>query len=351
MNGRPSLAQREATAPPDTLTVTPADARSVLARHTDHTSAFLALNEGTLHFRVPSVDGFIAYRESRGFLIQFGGVWAAPDQRARLLAAFLDHARHRRRRVVALQLCAGDLGDYLSAGFTVNQLGTSYGRSLEGLTLSGKSFVKLRNKLSRARRAGVVVAERSPREGRHVTADLAHIDGAWLRGKGRGVAPLTFLVGQLGTSLDQHRRLFTATLDGEPIAYQTFSPVYGPHAGFLHDLSRRLPDAPPGTAELVIHTALETFRSEQVGHLHFGLSPFCGLAPEHEVDGHSPALRRFATWLHDHGHRVYPAQSQLAYKEKWQPDLSQPEYIAFQGGVSLRGVWQVLRLVNAVALP
>jgi hypothetical protein len=38
----------------------------------------------------------------------------------------------------------------------------------------------------------------------------------------------------------------------------------------------------------------------------------------------------------------------VAYKLKWAPDLVQPEYVAFAGGISLRSVWALLRLTNAV---
>ena len=51
--------------------------------------------------------------------------------------------------------------------------------------------------------------------------------------------------------------------------------------------------------------------------------------------------------LAKHGSAIYPAASQLAYKEKWGLDLVQPEYIAFQGGISPRRLWSLLRVTNA----
>ena len=156
------------------------------------------------------------------------------------------------------------------------------------------------------------------------------------------------MVGQRGGPAQPSRRLFAA-LDqtGIVLAYVSFSPVYGARSGWLHDLSRRRPDAPPGVLELIVVTAIETFLAEQASHLHFGFTPFTNLSPEYEVAGASRVTAHILQFLAKHGSAIYPAASQLAYKEKWGPDLVQPEYIAFQGGISLRRVWNLLRVTNA----
>lgn len=152
------------------------------------------------------------------------------------------------------------------------------------------------------------------------------------------------MVGERRGPVASLRRLFVATdADGALLGYVTFSPVYGRHAGWLQDLSRRRPHATPGTMELVVVTAMDRFASEGAGYLHFGLTPFTALSPEHELDTASRVAAGLVRMLADHGRHVYPAADQLAYKQKWAPDLIQPEYVAFAGGVSLRSVWALLR--------
>ena len=56
---------------------------------------------------------------------------------------------------------------------------------------------------------------------------------------------------------------------------------------------------------------------------------------------------RILRFLAAHGSAVYPAADQLAYKEKWGLDVVEPEYVAFQGGIRLPAVWNLLRLTNA----
>jgi lysylphosphatidylglycerol synthetase-like protein (DUF2156 family) len=318
----------------------------ILARHAENPSAFLALNDETCHFTVPGVDGVIAYQlAGRRTIAQLGGVFADPADQALLLAAFLDFAHVRRRKVVAVQLMRRDAELYATYGFTVNQLGADYARELSGFSLRGKKHMQLRNKVSRARRAGVSVVEADLDR---LGPQLDEIDRLWLRSKGRHAKELRLMVGQRGGLAQPNRRLFAALDEtGAVLGYVSFSPVYGTQSGWLHDLSRRRPDAPPGVLELIVVTAIEIFQAEQASHVHFGFTPFTSLSAEHEVEGASRVAARILQFLAKHGSAVYPAASQLAYKEKWGLDLVQPEYIAFQGGISLRRIWSLLRVTNA----
>jgi lysylphosphatidylglycerol synthetase-like protein (DUF2156 family) len=328
------------------------EAVTILSRHAENPSAFLALNAHTKRFTVPGVEGLIAYREAgTHHLVQLGGVFADDAAADLLLEAFLAYARAARRRVVAVQLMPGDTARYAAHGFRVEQLGASYAVELEPFSTAGKHFVQLRNKVSRARRAGVVVAEvgvdlpPSPELQRRLDA----VDAAWLRGKGAHVKELAFMVGERSGPAAALRRVFVARLGEEVVGYVSTSPVYGQRAGWLHDLSRRSPQAPPGTTELLVLTAIGRFRDEGAGWLHFGLTPFTGLGDEHVVAGAgSPVARRAVRALAAHGHHVYPAADQLAYKLKWRPNLVQPEYVAFSGRVTLPAVWALLRLTRAV---
>jgi lysylphosphatidylglycerol synthetase-like protein (DUF2156 family) len=333
--------------PPDT-----AAAAAILLRHAENPSAFLSLNTGTRQFFVPGIDGMIAYAPAgRRCLVQFGGVFAAPEDQDPMLDEFLGFAARQRRRVVSVQLLRPDAERYLTKGFTVNQFGTSYSCSLADFSLQGRAFSQLRNKISKARRAGIVVAEVGV--DRPNTTDLVEqmdaIDKDWLRSKGRHVKQLAFMVGERGGSAAPLRRLFVATgPSGQVVSYITFSPAYGTHAGWLYDLPRRRPDAPQGTIQLVMISAIERFQAEQAGYLHLGLTPFSGIAGEHELPGRSRTAACLVQLLAEHGRHIYPAADQVAFKRKWAPEVVQPEYVAFAGGVRLRSVWSLLRLTNAI---
>ncbi|MGW6568402.1 bifunctional lysylphosphatidylglycerol flippase/synthetase MprF [Streptomyces sp. NPDC054975] len=311
----------------------------------DNPSAFLAVNEGNEYFQ-GSGEGVITYRRAGRYFIQFGGAFAEEEQQRRLLEEFQEYARAQRRKIVGIQLQQTDVGLFAAAGFTVNQVGSSYSVHLPEFTLRGSKFVKLRNKISRAKRSGVEVRE-LPYDG-EIRNQVDSIDRDWLRSKGRHVKEIEFLVGQVGGPAQEHRRLFVGLVEERPVAYISYSPAYGSRPGWLHDLSRRLPDVMPGVMEAINAAAIERFVEEGAEWLHFGFTPFTGLDPACEIPGNSPLTGKFMRLLADKGGSVYPAATQLAYKEKWAPHLVLPEYLAFQGGASFGAIWQILRVTKSI---
>jgi len=310
----------------------------------ENPSSFLAVSDGNSYFQLPDHQGVIVYRRSGRFLVQFGGPFAPAASYHALLAGFLAMARDGGLDVVSVQLQQTDASIYLRHGFTVNQVGASWARSLAGFSLRGTKFMQLRNKISRALRAGLTISEAT--DDRWFPA-LREIDQVWLRSKGEHARPLEYLVGQYADAMQPHRRMFIGFIDETPVGYISYSPVYGNRSGWMHDLSRRLPSRLPGIMEAINMHAIDAFRTEGVDWIHFGFTPFSGLRRECELPGHDPGFRCFMELLWHHGEAVYPAQSQLAYKEKWAPDLFIPEYVAFHGPASIAGFAHIFRASNA----
>ncbi|MFJ1543736.1 DUF2156 domain-containing protein [Streptomyces sp. NPDC088246] len=315
-----------------------------VAEFSDNPSAFLALSSGNSRFALPGVPGVIVYRTSGPYLVQFGGPLSPPDAAGRLLKGFLEFAAAQERPVVSVQLQQAETGLYAEHGFTVNQVGASYAIDLADFSLRGTRFMQLRNKIARSFRAGLTVTE-SPLAG--CAEAVAEVDRAWLGSKGEHAKPLEFLVGELGGEAQALRRLFVGRIDGKPVGYISYSPAHGSRSGWLHDLSRRLPDKVPGIMEAINRTAIDTFVAEGADWLHFGFTPFTGLAEEYEVPGASRGFAWFMRWLLANGAAVYPAQTQLAYKQKWAP-LVLPEYVAFQGEARLSGLLHIFKAANAI---
>lgn len=320
-------------------------ALAAIQKYSDNPSGFLGLNDGNLYFRAPDIDGLIFYRSVGRYWIQFGGPVADPGDRAELVDRFRQAAHGQKRRVVAVQVPEADARLYADLGLRVNQLGMSYAVELAGFSLRGKKFVKLRNKISRAGRLDVVPVE-ADLAGHE--AAIAEIDRAWLRSKGRFAKELEFMVGELGGGVQSMRRLFLGVLDGRPVAYISFSPAYGARPGWLHDLSRRMPDAPTGVMEAINSFAIDRFRDEGVAWLHFGLTPFTGLDAQHELPTANPRIDRLFRFLATRGSWLYPAQSQLEYKLKWNPSYLIPDYIAYEERVSASMVFSLAKVTKLI---
>ncbi len=312
----------------------------------DHPSGYLALSPRNQQFTLQGQPGFVSYREQGNHLVLFGGVHAANDAQGPLLDAFLGEAAARSRKVIAVQLreAQGDL--FRARGFTVNKFGSTYGVKLTGYSYAGTKKVNLRNKIKRAKSAGLRVLEvgRELPDDRDTFARIEAISGAWLKEKQK--KELDFMIGELGGPQHVDRRVFAVVdASGGMIGFITYVPAYGARPGWLHDLTRRVPDAPVGCMELCNQFAMERLAAEGAQWLHFGFTPFL-------VDGdEGPQASRFLSWvlrmLGRYGSAIYPAQSQREYKRKWIPDVVEPELVACRP-LSVRAIVDLLLLTRSV---
>jgi lysylphosphatidylglycerol synthetase-like protein (DUF2156 family) len=293
-----------------------------------------------------SVPGFIAYREQGRHLVAFGGVHAPESSWDTLLDGFFAEAIRRRRRVLVVQLREPQVRLFLARRATVNQLGSSFGLSLRHYSFSGIHKMKLRNKLQRARKAGLRVVEIGCEVPRDETtfAQLRAISVQWLAAKGK--KELDFMIGEIGEPGDVMRRIFMV-LDSSDraVGFITYVPVGGGRPGYLHDLTRRLPQAPVGAMELCNSYAMERMIAEGVEFLHLGFTPF--IVEGSEFPGASPVMAWLARMLRRYGQCIYPAESQASYKRKWDPDIVEREYIAARP-LSLRAVIDLLLLTRSL---
>jgi lysylphosphatidylglycerol synthetase-like protein (DUF2156 family) len=320
--------------------------RAEAAQVMDHPSGFLSLSARNQFFSLDGQPGFVAYREQGRHLVAFGGVHAPRASWDSLLDAFLEEARRRRRRVMAVQVRESQVPLFVARGFTANPLGTSFAITLRGYNLAGTKKMKLRNKIKRAKGEGLTVQE----VGRELPrtdatfARLREISAEWLAGKGK--KELEFMIGELGDESDSERRIFVVIdAQAKAQAFITYVPVWGARPGFLHDLTRKRPTAAVGAQELCNSFAVERFVAEGVQHLHFGFTPFI-VEPKASA-GASRLLHWLVLKLRSHGQVIYPSDSQASYKLKWGTDILEQEYVAARP-LSLRAVLDLLMLTRAV---
>jgi lysylphosphatidylglycerol synthetase-like protein (DUF2156 family) len=322
--------------------------RELVERYSDHPSVDLVFNEGNRYFTQEGLEGFVTYREAGPVFYQLGGAIAPLDRRSELFRSFLAYAARSERRVFAVQLRLEDVPTYQQSGFRLNEMGRSYTLRLKGFSLRGHKFMKLRNKLKQPVKNGVQILElgRQLEVTPAVRERLQTITAAWLRAKGRHVKLLEFLVGETSSVDRPGSRCFAALRAGELIAFITYVPSYGRFAGLMHDLTRRMPDAPPGTMELINHTAIGRFQEEGIEHLNFGFTPFIGVADQ--LPDHSRGVARTMKFLGRYGSAIYPAQAQVDYKLKWDPDIIEPEFMAFEGRFRVSDLWHLLRVTRSI---
>jgi lysylphosphatidylglycerol synthetase-like protein (DUF2156 family) len=324
-----------------TATITP----QTVAQYLDHPSGFVALSPRNQKFTLANLPGFIAYRQHGRHWIAFGGVHAPPDLQGQLLDAFLAAAQQQHCRVLVVQLRQPQVPLFVARGATINQFGTNFCLTLAGYNFAGTQKMQLRNKIKRARQAGLRVEELGlevPRDPA-IFQELSNISQRWLTAKGK--PELDFMIGEIGSPNDTLRRIFLVRdATEQPVGFITYVPVWGERPGYLHDLTRRLPTAPVGAMELCNAYALERMMSEGVAYLHFGFTPF--IVNGEELPQASKVMAWLVRMLYRHGSIIYPAQSQAHYKLKWGTDILEQEYIA-GFPLSLRAAFDLLRVTRS----
>jgi lysylphosphatidylglycerol synthetase-like protein (DUF2156 family) len=328
--------------------------RDILSSCGDHPASYLALNEETQIFfpEDPALNGMIAYRDKGGCRFTVGGIIAPDYSKQEILQAFLKSSNAAGKKVVFVQCSLEDCNVLAKNNFTVNQLGSSYLSTIANFSLSGSRFVKLRNKISRARRLGVTTNIYGPHSDipADVVAQLNQIDREWLTQK--KAAELAFLIGEKGDlskPMPDDKYLFVASEAEVVHGYILYSRIFGRYLGWMHDLTRRRDECATGVMELLNERAIEYFSGLGEGYLHYGFTPLADLDAQFEQGfHHSKVFSVIAKWLSVHGSFIYPMETQLQYKKKWFPDTQFPEYIAFQNGFSLTALWQFLRITNII---
>ena len=312
----------------------------------DHPSGFLALSPRNRRFELANCPGFIAYRGQGKHLIAFGGVHARSEYWERLLDGFIQFAETRRRRILVVQARESQVPLLRSRGFTVTLFGSNFGLKIGDYSFAGTRKMKLRNKIQRARRAGLRVVEvgrelpRTP-----AVFDMLHgISSAWLARKRK--KEIDFMVGEIGAPDEPRRRIFVVLNEaGEPLGFISYVPAWCDRPGILHDLTRRHPAAPPGTMELCNAFAMERLKAEGVEHLHLGFTPF--IVDDHEPPGGDRLFAWIVRKLRRYGSAIYPAESQERYKMKWGMDFVDREFLAARP-LTLRAILDLLILTRSI---
>ena len=179
----------------------------------------------------------------------------------------------------------------------------------------------LREQIRRSRAKGVTVRAFDP----HLFAEpagepRASVDRLIARWEAaRPMPPMGFLVQMhLHTELAE-RRFFAATQGETLVGFLSMVPVFARGGWFVEDLVRS-PEAPNGTAELLVDAAMRTAAAEGSRYLTLGLAPLAGA-----VGPWLRALRRT-------GSPLYDFRGVHAFKAKLRPRGWAPIFISYPRG-------------------
>ncbi|PFG42966.1 lysylphosphatidylglycerol synthetase-like protein (DUF2156 family) [Isoptericola jiangsuensis] len=274
--------------------------------------------EGSARWAPGEPVGFVAHQVHAGVAVALTDpVGDGPAGRAELVDAFVEAASD-----AGLGAC------FFTAGPEVAELGASRGWTvvtvaqeavvdLPGLEFRGKRWQDVRTALNQAAKQGVthrlaILAEEPP----DVLAQVRAISEAWLGDS--DLPEMAFTLGGVREALDPAVRVGLAVdADGRVHGVTSWLPVHAPGGevvGWTLDVMRRAPDSFRYTMELLIASALTTFRDEGAQVASLSGSPLAhgDDAPEGGLGG---VLDQLASTLEP----LYGFDSLHRFKLKFQP--------------------------------
>ncbi len=190
----------------------------------------------------------------------------------------------------------------------------------------------LRSQVSRPTKKGVsarVVSAEELRSTARLREDLASLVGRWLAS--RGMPPMKFLVDVQLEGFEDERRCVVAERRGALVGACLAVPVYARRGWFLENVLRA-PDAPNGTAELLVDVTMRAIAAEGAPYATLGLAPLAG-----EVAPWLRVARRA-------GRILYDFDGLASFKAKLCPTRWDPMHLAFpRRGSSLLAIVDALR--------
>jgi len=303
----------------------PADvrkAREIVLRHGWNATSYQIVNPGITHWFSEVSDAVVGFVRYAGYRVVAGAPVSALDQLENVVKEFERDTRKTRDRVCYFG-AEGRLETALAGSKTHSKalLGAQPVWNPAHFDSILKAHSSLRAQLNRARNKGVSIVEYSPQQAME-SPELHGVLKKWL--SGRGLPPLHFLVEPDTLKRLVDRRIFVALHESVVVAFAVLSPVPSRN-GWLVEQFPRLRDAPNGTIELLLATAVRSIAESGSEYVTLGLAP---LARREHVTGvhESWWLRYLLRFAAMHGKRFYNFRGLEAFKTKFRPETWEPVY-------------------------
>ncbi|MBB6050131.1 phosphatidylglycerol lysyltransferase domain-containing protein [Armatimonas rosea] len=309
-----------------------------LAKYGRNLHSFMVLEPGLSVWS--KGDAMVAYADRGGYWVAVGGPLCASEETLAVASAFREAARKKGRKVVFFGVTRP----------LVERLGGSFDALLVGLAAVWNpaqwqevlgSSGKLRNRLSKARRAGVTVrlidcGEVAP--GTPLRKRFVEIVDSWAEQK--ALPPMGFMV---TLELFQHaerRRYFVVESDGVVHGFAVCVPIYGRNGWLLEDMMIP-PEAPAGCGESLVDAVMCQLRDEGAEVVSLGMVALAGLDAEQNSQNHVWLTRLLRVCARSMGW-LYNLEGLYRFRDKMKPSAWEPVYIVSSGKVSFLTIRAIL---------
>jgi len=303
---------------------------SLIRQYGRFASAFQVLEDGYSYWFWSDDSGrecVVAYLVTGGCAVVVGQPIAPQDILKDALSAFRQFSDANQWRLLLAgveEWTLSHLGPELDH-FDVVKIGEQPEWDCQNYTIEGAENKTLRAQINRAKNKAVSIQkiQATPSGEFEGTATLAirHVMTRWMDARPIGI--LKFMVSLDPLSFAYEKRYFLALHKGQPVGFLAAVPVYDRGGWFFEDVIRT-PDAPNGTSELLIHTAMMDAQSAGDRFVTLGLAPLARLSTNLKTEAViGPLGRRALSWVKG----LYDFDGLYRFKGRFNPHRWTPQYI------------------------
>jgi len=292
--------------------------------------SLVSIAPGAQRWSTPDIDGAIIYGEFGRVWLAAGDPLASREEMAELARQFATFAKLKGRVVAFVPTTAEFANQVAPDHFNAVKVGAAPYFDLKVWNPRGDCAKNLRAGVNQARRAGVEVRyfDDADEQLRKETAELCL---RWL-GTRRAATTFGWLIALDPFLHSEYKKYFAARAEGKLVGFVAASPIPTRKGWYLEDVISA-PDAPQGTATLLVVEALNELKSQGASLATLGTSP---LASDGAND--LPTNRVIARALEMAARRLgsfYNFEGLRRFKSKFVPTWWESEYALAQHGVAI----------------
>jgi lysyl-tRNA synthetase class 2 len=303
-------------------------AMHLVRTHGSDTLAFFKLRPDKHYLFSPDGRAFLGYRVVHGALLVSGDPVGRPDAIPAVVARAVELAERHGLSLGVVGAGEELLDLWRSAGLRTVYLGDEAIVDTAALSLEGRAVRKLRQSVTRLRKAGYTTELRAHEAlAEAELAELEDVSGAWLDGdpeRGFSMA----MEGLRGTHHAGSMLLVARDPDGRVEGFLHFVPAHG-RAAMSLGFMRRRPGTPNGLTEFLVVRAVEGLRDRGIEELSLNFCAFGRWLREPET-----FPQRMVGWIVPPFDRLFQIQSLLRFNAKFATRWA-PRHVAFAGWASL----------------
>lgn len=275
-------------------------------------------------YQADGIEGIIGYRLGLDCAVAIGEPVCAPDHMPALADAFRAHCRARGWHTTYAVVGPRFAEIARARGYASVEFGEELILDPRRDPEAGPRGREVRKKAAHARRAGLVVEEyaRSDDEDAGLEGAMEEVAASWLgarKGMQIYLAKVRLFARPFG------KRWFYARA-GERVAGVLSTLRLDAYGGHLLDHLLAAPDAPSGTTELLVVSALAALRAEGCSFATFGPAPRAELE---DIRNLSPFSEKVARSLFSAANELFHLDSRARYRRKFQVARAEPAYLLF----------------------